>query len=229
MTYFVDCFTNFLVRAKSERWPLDFFSFHSYSLPDEARRQVAYARETLDAYGFKDTTMIFNEWLPAPSHKALGTARQAALVAAELIDLQNGPCAIACIYDARCGVGNYSPLFNPLTCEPHKAYYAFMAFNELRKRGTAVKVSVSSGGKYAADVVRAAAAKGADGSLAVMIVNVCDEEKPFSLCMGRAPRYQSFHCRITDVESTWEETALPSTLPPQSILLVVSKENYDVD
>ena len=34
-------------------------------------------------------------------------------------------------------MGNYSPLFNPLTYKPHKAYYAFTAFNELRKRGTA--------------------------------------------------------------------------------------------
>ena len=60
-------------------------------------------------------------------------------MAAELIVLQNGPCDTAMIYDARCGTGNYSPLFNPFTYKPHKAYFAFVAFNELRKLGMAVR------------------------------------------------------------------------------------------
>ena len=56
-----------------------------------------------------------------------------AVFAAVLVGFQNGPVDSAAIYDARCGVGNYSPLFNPLTYKPHKAYCAFLAFNELRK------------------------------------------------------------------------------------------------
>ena len=48
------------------------------------------------------------------------------------------------IYDARCNIGIFSPLFNPYNYNPHKAYYAFKAFNELYKRGTEVK-SVRAG------------------------------------------------------------------------------------
>ena len=166
--------------------------------------------------------MSFNEWLPGPSHDALGTARQAALVAAELIDLQNGPCDTAMIYDARCGVGDYSPLFNPLTYKPHKAYYAFMAFNELRKRGMAVKVTVFDGGKGAANGVRAVAAMGEDGSVAVMIANPSDTEAPFSLDMCNAISQQSLCCRITDNERTYAVVPMPSVLPPHSFIEVLS-------
>ncbi len=210
LIYFVDCFTNFLVRAKSERWPLDFFSFHSYSHPDEARRQIAYARETLDAYGFESTAMSFNEWLPNPSHDALGTARQAALVMAELINLQNGPCDTAMIYDARCGTGSYSPLFNPFSYKPHKAYFAFVAFNELRKLGTAVRcVDGKDCGLYIA------AAKNPAGNCAVLVANCDNAAKPLDIDVG-----MNVHsCRITDGDRTYETIAFPECLPPNSFIV----------
>ena len=165
LDYFVDCATNFLVRAKREGWPLDFFSFHSYSSPDKAIQQVRYADRLLTACGFPPdrTERIFNEWLPSPSHERLGTDAQAADIAAELVGLQNGPCDLACIYDARCDVGSYSPLFNPMTRRPHKAYEAFLAFNELRKLGTAVACTVEP------PLRACAAAK--NGSVAVLVVN----------------------------------------------------------
>lgn len=96
---------------------------------------MRYADRLLDEYGFtrEKTKRVFNEWLPFPSLESLGSAHQASAIAAELIGLQNGPCDVACIYDARCGVGMFSPLFNPLTQKPHKAYWSFVAFNELRK------------------------------------------------------------------------------------------------
>ena len=47
------------------------------------------------------------------------------------------------IYDARCNIGIFSPLFNPFDYRPHKAYYAFKAFNELYTRKTEVKSSSS--------------------------------------------------------------------------------------
>ena len=211
MEYFVDCFTNFLACAKARNWPLDFFSFHSYALPDLARDQVAYARRMLDAYGFCGTTMSFNEWLPHPAVELLGTSRQAALIAAELVDLQNGPCDTAMIYDARCGVGSFSPLFNPLTQRPHKAYYAFMAFNELRKAGTAVAAKSSD------PKVCVAAAKGKNG-VAVMVVNHSDIEKPIELNFGIDD--SCVVCRITDTEHTWEEISLPKKLFPWSFVVL---------
>lgn len=208
--HFVNCFTNFLDRARSGGWPLDFFSFHSYSHPDAAKRQIEYARRSLDEYGFRDTEMCFNEWLPGPSHAALGSARQASLIAAELIDLQNGPCDSAMIYDARCGIGIYSPLFNPLTYRPHKAYYSFVAFNELRGQEYALAAKCDD------PEVRVAAAGGWRGRTTVMIANTSRRDKPLSLNVGKG-RYV---CRIIDETRTYETTELPSVLPKESVLLV---------
>jgi len=209
--YFVECAKTFLARARDEKWPLDFFSYHSYSSPKEALRQVRYADELLNSYGFTSDRCerIFNEWLPYVSHENLGSALQAAGVAAELVGLQNGPCDLACIYDARCGTGNYSPLFDPMTYKPHKAYYAFVGFNELRKLGAAVKCSVSDDSLWAA-------AAAADGKAAVMIVNDSDKTVPLTVG-GIRPET----CRITDEKRTNEKIALPSELPPHAFVVVL--------
>ena len=224
----------FLAAAQKNGWPLDFFSFHSYSAPSEALRQVRYADRLLDEFGFTrgKTKRVFNEWLPFPSLESLGSAHQASAIAAELIGLQNGPCDIACVYDARCREGIFSPLFNPLTQKPHKAYYAFMAFNELRKRGTAVKACVSShkdhkehkdavkAASFVAESVYAAAARGEDGSVAVMLANPGSKEKPFALEVGGGVISSAAVCRVIDEKHTWKETPLPAALPPRSVLLV---------
>ncbi len=139
-------------------------------------------------------------------------------MAAELIGLQNAPCDVACLYDARCGVGNYSPLFNPFTYKPHKAYYAFTAFNELRKRGTAVNVETGGAGLVAA------AARGGDGSLAVMLANDGDQPAPFALYVGdKALSADSASCRITDADRTDAEIPLPSELPPHSFAVILDR------
>lgn len=211
--YFLECSHKFLAAVRENNWPLDFFSFHSYSAPIEALRQVYFADEHLNEYGFTadKCERIFNEWLPYVSHKNLGSALQAAGIAAELIGLQNGPCDVACIYDARCGVGNYSPLFNPLTYQPHKAYYAFTAFNELRKCGTAVAAQ-SSGDKN----LYVAAAKG-EKNAAVMIANDSDAVVPVDFDFGGR---QVSSTRITDTDRTDAGVDLPTTLPPHSFIIV---------
>ena len=244
---YLDCANKFLAAACDNGWPLDFFSFHSYSAPKDALRQVCYADRLLDQYGFTHdkTERIFDEWLPFPTLESLGTADQAAAIAAELIGLQNGPCDLACIYDARCNTGSYSALFNPLTQKPHKAYWAFVAFNELRKRGTAIEIRECGAGQSAlapaagrkpdspasvlpqgraqgaALAVYSAAAKGADGSIAVMLANPGKKEVPLAIEVADdSKRTSASRCRIVDAARTWEEIPLPAALPPHSILVV---------
>ena len=197
--HLMNCFTNFLDRARAENMPLDFFSFHFYDRPEFLAPQMDYCRRTLDAYGFRDTEMSLNEWHPGGGTEALGTAKQAADIAAVLAILQNGPVADAEIYDARCNVGVYSPLFNPLTYKPHKAYYAFLAFNELRKLGHAVKtVNAAQPGLWAC------AARSKDGSRgAVFAVNTTAAPLPFPnvLGMGKVLRIRAINanCDFGDV------------------------------
>ena len=210
-----ECFHAFLRYVAEHGCPIDFFSYHSYAGVPDLPLQIAYVREHLDKAGFAHVPTCLNEWLPAPNHDKLGTAQQAAEVAATLLLFQNGPVDSAAIYDARCGVGNYSPLFNPLTYRPHKAYYAFLAFHELRRRGTAVRVEGCG-----AENLFAAAARGEDGSVAVMLANLGDREIPFSLeVAGDGKRMSADRCRIVDDARTWEDAPLPASLPPHSFLL----------
>ena len=204
------CIEAFFAAVKRAHAPLDFFSYHSYAGVEATMKHARVAREYADKYGFAGIELSLNEWLPNPRHEKLGSAQQAAEIAAEMIGFQNGPVDSACIYDARCGIGNYSPLFNVLTYKPHKAYWAFVAFNELRKAGTAVKAT--SGDPH----VWAAAAKGAAGRV-VMVANDSDREIPLALDLGGGVPSA---CRIVDDTRTWENIPLPAALPPYSILLV---------
>ena len=233
------CFHAFLKFVREHGCPLDFFSWHSYSGVADMMEQARYIRDTLDKAGFANVPTCLDEWLPAPSHDKLGTALQAAEIAAALIAFQNGPVDSAAIYDARCGLGNYSPLFNPLTYQPHKAYYAFLAFNELRKRGTAVEIRMCGKGMppspsrqdgLESDAVfplpvYSAAARDAYGSLVVMLANPGDTAQPYDLdfptwFLARFRDTIPPRCRIVDDARTWEEEPLPAVLPPHSILLV---------
>ena len=228
----VECFHKFLAFVRERDCPLDFYSFHSYSRIPNMMEQARYVRDALDNAGFRDVPTCLNEWLPQPTHEKLGSALQAAEIAAALIAFQNGPVDSAAIYDARCGVGTYSPLFNPLTYEPHKAYYAFTAFHELRKRGTAVEVNMNHEIHKTHETLYAAAAISSLPSslspltsslpLAVMVANPGDDAVPFSLEISGGIRRRTVEsCRITDKDHTDVETAMPRELPPHSFLVAV--------
>ena len=165
-------FTDFLAACRDRKLPLDFFSFHCYDYAEHAERQIAYCRKTLDEYGFKDTEMSLNEWLPCRgggTAAMCGTARQAADIAAMLAVLQNGPVDDAEIYDARANGGGYAPLFAPDALRPRKAYYVFTAFNELRKLGRALGAPKMPGGLYAC------AATDGKGRCALLVSNPTKE------------------------------------------------------
>ena len=210
--HFLTCAKDFLAAVRDGGWPLDFFSYHSYSSPKEALRQVAYADELLNSYGFPQerTERVYNEWLPYASHGNLGTAHQAAGIAAELIGLQNGPCDLACIYDGRCGTGNYSPLFNPMTYKPHKAYYVFCAFNELRKLGTAVKPPATPDGIYAT-----AATDGRDRA-ALLVANVSGKDWTPDFDFGD---WRVLRVRTIDATCTYGDCPSAKPMPADSVRL----------
>ena len=213
-SHFEACGREFLAHVRDTKCPIDFFSYHSYATVDEMMKQIAYAQQVLEEYGLGHVETWLNEWLPRPCTKErLGTPEQAADVAAVLIGMQNSKLWGACIYDARCGVSNYSPLFNPFAQAPHKAYYAYCAFNELVKcGGRAVKTAVEGpAGLWAT------AAKGEKGA-AAMLANNSSAAVPLSFDFGGRT---VVGCRLTDAVRTDAAVALPTFLPPASFAVIL--------
>jgi len=207
--YLVDCYTNFLKHVKKTNAPLDFFSFHAYSKPKDAVSQTKWAIDTLRSYGFSDTETSLNEWHPGGGINMLGTAEQAAEICAEMIGLQQTELDNAMLYDARCGVGTYSPLFNPLTFKPHKAYYALKAFNELYKLKNAVKAASND-----EDVWILAACDGVCAK--VLAANTSNVHKTVSWNLhGRSLKSMT----LTDATHDFEKIEPQGTLPPHSFVV----------
>lgn len=209
--YFVDCFIKFMERARKEKWPLDFFSCHSYASPAQALSQFSYARKTLDAYGFKNTELSVNEWLPEPDKAKLNTAQQAAEIAAEIIGFQNGVVDNAEIYDARATGGTYAPLFQPETYKPRKAYYSLKAFGELRTLGKSVAIPELPEGVYAA------AATDGEGNAALLIANISGETWKNDMVYGN---YRVAEALIIDTDHTFETVPFRKKVAGNTVLLL---------
>lgn len=206
--YFVQFFIEFLEYIKKTGAPLDFFSWHTYDHVESNVHYARYAREMLDKYGFTETETSCNEWLPSVSMR--GTYHQAAEIAAVMLAYQNLPVDSAMIYDARCGVSNYSPLFNPETKKPYPAYYAFTAFGRLYKLGNQVELSCDDENVYAV-----AATDGKRGCL--VISNHKDENKPLEITANG----DEIITLITADGRVDSATPLPKELPANSILTVI--------
>ena len=198
----------FLDHVKATGTPLDFFSWHTYDTVENNIHYAHYAREMLDKYGFKSTETTCNEWLPSVPMR--GTYHQAAEIAAVMLAYQNLPVDSAMIYDARCGVSNYSPLFNPETKKPYPAYYSLAAFGRLYKLGNQVELTCDD-----EDVYAVAATDGKRGCL--MISNHKEEAKPLSITANG----DEFITLITADGRVDSATPLPKELPANSVLSVM--------
>ena len=74
---------------------------------------------------------------------------------------------------------------------------------------------------------KVAAAKGGNGSVAVMIANVSGTEKLFSLDIGKAISLRSLCCRVTDNDNTYAIVPMPLALPPYSFIVLVLADEED--
>ena len=209
-----ESFTNFLAGVREAKAPLDFFSFHCYDRPSHAARQIAYCRRTLDDFGFARTEMSLNEWMPcagAPRKDEDASPRQTAEIAAMLCVMQNGAVDDAEIYDARCGMGLYSPFFDCRTHGTKPAYAVYLLFNELRKLGAAVPVAGLPEGVFAC------AATDGKGAGAVLVANTADRALPLRL---GTDGWTAVSARLVDAGSGGEEGPVPADLPAYGVALV---------
>ena len=207
--YFMDFFDAFLQYIRAENAPLDFFSWHSYDAEIENNRIYAeYARKRLDEFGYSHTETSCNEWNPRVNLR--GTYEHASVILGNMLMFQDTPLDNAMFYDARLGVSVYGSMFNPLTCLPFPAYYAFTAYQRLYSRETQTALEKDDPEVYAL------AASDAD-SAAIVIANPTGEEKPLSItCDGTFAS-----CLITaDGKDDEEIPEILTILPPFSILSI---------
>ena len=212
VSFLMRCLPEFLEGIRRENAPLDFFSFHCYDMPRFLPAQIAHARKTLDSYGYAKTELSCNEWHPGGEP---GSVRQAADIAAMLVAFQNGATADAEIYDAKCGRGEYSPLFNCLTCRPYKAYSVYLAFNELRKLGQAVAVTGSADACDGQGLWVVAATDGR-GRQAVFVVNAEQTAQPLPEFFPGA----SVRVRAIDAERDFADMPSVGTIGGHTVLLI---------
>ena len=216
------CFVEFCDFIKERKCPLDFFSFHGYITPNLVKPHTDYHRELLRKAGYGDVELHLNEWLCGDrkgyfwKRASLASVIAAFIAACQIED----DLWMANIYDARCAIGRYAPLFDPIENKPGKAFYSLKYFNTLYRMGTAVKCKVAGGqGKDGLWVVAAKGKKGA----AVFAVNDSANERSISFDLGgRKP----VSCRVVDDDHTDEELEIPydipseCTLAPHSVMLV---------
>ena len=169
--YFVDFFHGFIKYIKEHNSPIDFFSWHSYSAPEEFLKQANWALEQLKAYGYGHVETHINEWNP-PSRSERDKAVHAAEIAAIMLGTQNTDVDMLMIYDARLDGSTYSALFIPSVKggQLSHGYYALAAFSSLYKLGTQVGLKCDTDGVYAV-----AASDGKKSALMITNVSGADQ------------------------------------------------------
>ena len=173
--YFIDYFENFLKYISDEKHkaPLDFFSWHSYSAVERNIKYAEFCRKTLDKFGYTKTEHYLNEWNPGIMNR--GTLADSSNILANMLALQDTSLDMLMYYDGKidsvyCGLFNplYAHLDLPIEKKLFKAYYSFVAFNELYKIGEEV---YSDNNKK--PVFSVCAYNGKSGAL--LITNNCEE------------------------------------------------------
>ncbi len=204
--YFTDFFNDFLTYISSRSCPLDFFSWHSYSEIKDNAVWVEYVQNKLAEFGYRGTEQTMNEWNCHPELK--GTAKHAALTLGMMCAMQNTALSSAMFYDARCGMGVYSSLFDCMTYKPLPAYYSFKAFGELYKRENTVYISDLPQGVYAC------AARDDDGC--IVIANCSD--RPLDIELEALGGKCLCECRVISDGAVWENSEFCSRIPAESAM-----------
>lgn len=186
--------------AAERRAPLDFFSWHIYTESmSETQMYAKYARDKLDAAGFKNSEIVLNEWCNF-SRNGRKSVRQnnegASYCAAMFCAMQDSSIDSAMYYDGQpqsiyCGILSYPDV------RPTKTFFAFWAFNKLYELGNCVPVKVEN-----VQGVHACAAVSADGKLGLLLVsNYSPREKRLNLALNGKIK----SCKIIDAELTLTE------------------------
>lgn len=163
---------DFLRYIKARKAPLDFFTYHKYTVDPGLLVSITRTlRELLDSHGYKGLEMQLGEWNyvtgwsraeVAYSNDIRRTSLGGAFAAAVMCTLQKESVDKLFFYDLR-EYTRYNNAYDRYDGVPWPAFYALYSWAQLRKLGTAVEVEAS------ADDFYACAAKGPDGRGGVLI------------------------------------------------------------
>jgi hypothetical protein len=139
-----------------------------------------------------------------------GSVKHAVLTGAMMLALQKTSLDSAMFYDARCGMGIYSGMFDCMTYKPLPSYYPFVAFGELYKRKNQAYVSELPNGAFAL------AARGeTDGC--VVLANTTDKDINASLNL------EILSCKIIKEDAVYQDFTFEGILPAESIIILKTK------
>ena len=229
----------FLAYCRNNAVPLDFFSWHTYATdPAQIADRTVAVRRLMDKYGFRKSESILDEWnyvkgwvddWPYSLEAESGRFNQkgAAFVMATMIDCQSKPVDMLMFYDARVSSG-MNNMFSRPTLQPMKGYYPFYAWSKLVDCGTQVACTVREGRGKSSDAntgtvfkngngkpvgsFRAVAAKGEDGSGALIVARYSDDNNVTDTAEVKvslpAVSLVRARCHLTDSVRTYTEVPL---------------------
>ena len=212
----------FVAHCRTNSVPLDFFSWHIYSVePSQVAAKAVRMRKLLDKYGFEKSESVLNEWnyvkgwtgdyvYSADAICGENSLKGAAFAAAVMSSCQDAPVDMLMYYDARIS-SIFNGLFDRVRLHPLKAYYAIYAWSRMKDCGTQVKAVVPKDtGLYATAV------KDKNGKVALFLVryssdnNVTSDVKVKCRIEGAKCRANCARAHLTDNVRSFTEVPLLS-------------------
>ena len=214
--YFVTYFNNFLNYIKEHNSPMDFFSWHSYTVTEKNARYIQYIKENLAKAGYGGAEIICDEWNYNPTENDKIDRRYGANQTSMLIMFQNEGLDMAHYYDGDDDGQLWAGLFVKGR-QPSSAYYGFWAFGQLYKLGSQAKIK----NLRLYDDLYAVAATGSGGQ-ALLLSNISEKrDRKISVDAGG---YTVDKCMTVNENGEWVEIPLPSKIESGSILYITFKK-----
>ena len=214
--YFIEFFQGFLDYIEEHQPPMDFFTWHSYSTTAVNKRWIKYVNDNLEKAGYSDAEVICDEWNYNPTENDQIDRRYGANQTSMLCMFQNEGLDSAYYY---CGIAT-GALHGGMFLKggkPSSAYYGFYAFGQLYKMGNQAEIK----NRLRKDMY-AVAAKGDDGSAALLISNV-SEKRDRKLRID-AGEYSVDKVMTVNENCEWVETELPEKIESGSMLYITFKK-----
>lgn len=198
---FVPFFTDFLSMVKEKDCPLDFFSWHIYTLDEkEILAHAKFVRETLDKYGFENVEAHLNEWNISDEGTGFSikhSEKAASFLSATMCMLQNTDYVDMAMYYCFSFSGRYNGLLDQNDTSVSKPWYSMVAFGEVYKHKNSVRVDTEKSEIYAT------ASADKDGGAILLSNYSCDDDEVELSIKSQA--YGELEMFKTDKESNMEK------------------------